>query len=51
MRTFVIDGTDSKSAFTTNLIPSFLLIILRGLSDLRTLKTFKFFKLDLAPEL
>lgn len=29
--TFVIEGSDANKAFTTNLIPSFLLITLRGL--------------------
>jgi len=39
--TLVIDGIDARRAFTTNLIPSSLAIILNGLKALNALRAFK----------
>jgi hypothetical protein len=39
--TFFMDGTEAKSTLTTNLIPSFLAMTLKGLSPLKALKAFK----------
>ena len=39
--TLVIDGNEASNAFTTSLIPSFLEIILSGLSALNALSDFK----------
>lgn len=48
-KTLVIEGIEESRALTTNLIPSFLEIILNGLNALKALKAFNDFSVELDP--